>query len=857
MPSITFLSSGLGSFHSPAAEPHHAPDLRLEPSHLELELTLDIDGRRAHGRVVHTLVARTEGPREVTLNAVGLVITQVRDADDYLLTWSYDGQRLVVLWADGIPRADARRLEVEWSVEQPLTGLMFSGPDAMYPGAPRWAATDHETERARHWLPCVDHPSVRTTLDIAVRAERDLTILGPGLLLREEDHGDGTKTAHWHLDQPCPSYLLCISVGDYARHDAESVDGREIAYFAPAPFTADDLGLTFAPTPKMMRWMQDRLGVAFPYPKYFQFATYGIGGAMENISLVSWEARFMMDALYHQECGWRVDIVNLHEMAHSYFGDHIVCRDFSHTWLKESWAVYMESVWLHDTAGDDARDFHLHENRCAYFAESDTNYARPIVTRVFDSSWDMFDRHLYPGGAVRLHMLRCRLGDDDFWAGVTTYIEQYGGGVAETSDFRRVMEQASGQTLTKFFDQWLHSPGYPKLKASFSWSGERGEGSLTIEQTQVDTKQGIGLFDLPLDVAFETPSGWVTRRIDISQDRHVLSLPLAARPTQVVLDPEGALVFGLEFAPGEDLLTRQLTSGPSMAARLQAASLLTKKPTRAAISALHATAASDPFWGLRLAIGRHLGRVGTRGAANALADLLLRESDPQVMGTLTLAAGQMREPSLEDALREWLGRPARPYIAAANAFTSLGAQRGDMAANEALLLAGVEDTSLHGLRRRGALQGLAAQRTRAGREVLMTRMSYGADSHYVRGIAAEAFGQSARYGDAAEREDAVGRLTDLTRDPDYKVRMAAVRGLAALGEASGRRGIAAVESTLATQDVPRVRRAGLRLAGSGKATPTAKATKRAEAMEDQIRELRHRLDALESGATSPASSQAD
>ena len=845
MSSTSSLSSDVGSFHSPAAEPHHAPDLRLEPSHLDLELTLDIDGRRAHGRVVHTLVARTDGPTELTLNAVGLDITQVRDADERALSWHYDGQRLVVLWADGIPREDTRRVEVEWSVEQPLTGLMFSGPDAMYPKAPRWAATDHETERARHWLPCVDHPSVRTTLDIAVRAERDLTILGPGLLRGEDDHGDGTKTARWRLEQPCPSYLLCIAVGDFARYDAEPVNNRQISYFAPAPFTAEDLGRTFAPTPQMMRWMQDRLGVDFPYPKYFQFAAYGIGGAMENISLVSWEARFMTDPLFHEEWGWLVDIVNLHEMAHSYFGDHVVCRDFSHSWLKESWAVYMEVVWLNDTLGADARDFHLHEKRIAYFAESDTSYARPIVTRMFDSSWDMFDRHLYPGGAVRLHMLRCRLGEPDFWAGVRAYIEQYGGGVAETSDFRRVMEQASGQTLTGFFDQWLTSPGYPKLKASFSWSGERSELSLTIEQTQVDAERGIGLFDLPLEVAFETADGWVKRRIDITQNRHVLSLPLDARPTQVVLDPEGALVFGLEFAPGEDLLTRQLASGPSMAARLQAAALLAKKPTTVAVAALRETAASDPFWGLRLAIGRHLGGAGTRTAADALAELLLAESDPQVMSALTTAAGKMREASLESALREWLGRPDRPYLAAACAFASLGAQRGDMAANEALLLAGVDDDSLHGLRRRGALQGLAAQRTRAGREVLTTRMSYGADSHYVRGVAAEAFGRSARYGDAAEREDAVGRLTDLTRDPVYGVRMAAARGLAALGEAGGRHGLAAVETTLAQQDVPRVRRAGKALAGSGPATSTVKASQRTEALEDELRKLRHRLEALE------------
>ena len=69
---------------------------------------------------------------------------------------------------------------------------------------------------------------------------------------------------------------------------------------------------------------------------------------MENISLVSWDERFVIDERLASEWTYLLDAVNVHEMAHSYFGDAVVCRDFAHAWLKESWATYIEQVWRED-----------------------------------------------------------------------------------------------------------------------------------------------------------------------------------------------------------------------------------------------------------------------------------------------------------------------------------------------------------------------------------------------------------------------------------------------------------------------------------------------------------------------------
>src|SRR4029453_2281898 len=66
---------------------------------------------------------------------------------------------------------------------------------------------------------------------------------------------------------------------------------------------------------------------------------------------------------------------------------------------------------------------------------------------------------VYQKGAWVLHMLRGQIGTASFWAGIREYYKRFRDGNASTDDFRRVMEEASGQDLAGFFRQWLRRPG--------------------------------------------------------------------------------------------------------------------------------------------------------------------------------------------------------------------------------------------------------------------------------------------------------------------------------------------------------------------------------------------------------------
>jgi aminopeptidase N len=104
---------------------------------------------------------------------------------------------------------------------------------------------------------------------------------------------------------------------------------------------------------------------------------------MENITLVTWDDMWLIDEKLATEVGTLVDQITLHEMTHSYFGNALVIRHFEHAWLKESWANYMEAVWIEAHLSRQEFEYNLIGAADGYFGECRT-YTRPIVTRVYD-----------------------------------------------------------------------------------------------------------------------------------------------------------------------------------------------------------------------------------------------------------------------------------------------------------------------------------------------------------------------------------------------------------------------------------------------------------------------------------------
>lgn len=379
---------------------------------------------------------------------------------------------------------------------------------------------DNWPNRARHWLPTVDHPSDKAFFDWTVTLPAAYGVVANGRLRENSDLGDGRRRVRYVTTAPLATKIAVIGAAPFAVEVPAVVDGVPVESWV-YPEDREAGFHDFARAVRVLQFFTSLLG-EYPFAKLANVQSTTVYGGMENASAIFYDEQSVTGER-------RNEALIAHEVAHQWFGNAVTERDWPHLWLSEGFATYLTHVYFEFTYGEDVRHRRMAVDRQRVAAFAAQNPDRALVDSSYTVPTELLNPNSYQKGGWVLHLLRQRVGDEVFFEGLRTFYEQFRGGHADTEDFRRVMERASGEDLAAFFAQWMHRGGIPRLAASWEANGTRL--ALTIRQVQPGP-----VFDLPLEVGIRTGDDLGVERIVVRQREETFYLNAPAGAT-VALDP--------------------------------------------------------------------------------------------------------------------------------------------------------------------------------------------------------------------------------------------------------------------------------------------------------------------------------
>jgi len=640
----------------------YAPSRYVDLLHLKLDVTPDFQKRTVVGTATLDLVPIAKPLRELRLDAVDLHISAVRGSAA-IADFTVTRESLTITFAKPLAVGQRCSLEVDYSA-QPREGLYFRTSEMGYPAKDTHLFTQGEPQKGRHWFPTHDYPNERCTTEIICHVPADMTVLSNGRLVGEQVVGQ-RKAVHWRQEKPHVCYLITLVAGYFSK--LEDLDREVPLAFYTQPTVAKYAQNLFQDTAAIMDFFNQEIGVPFPWNKYFQVTVHDFQfGGMENTSMTTLAHRkIFTSATENIRSGRKLDA---HEMAHQWFGDYVTCKDWSQLWLNESFATYYSHLYEGHKYGRDALLYDLYRDATHKVLPQHRD-RRPIVYNRYKDPIEQFDFRAYPKGSWVLHMLRSQLGESLFRKIIRTYLERHALTSVTTSDLVKVVEELSGRSYDRFFDQWIYHARHPSLKVQYKWLAEKKLARVTVEQTQKIDEEVL-LFEFPTLLRFHVGEKTVDHKIEITQKRQDFYVRLDAQPTIVRFDPEYTLLADVEFKKADKLLVTQLKNKADMIGRLFAVRALAKRETQESLAAVGESLREDPFFGVRVEAAQALAKVNRDETLEELQQSV-KAKDARVRLAVIEAIGEQFSSQAEQLLEQVVQQEKNPAIVAA-AIRSLG-----------------------------------------------------------------------------------------------------------------------------------------------------------------------------------------
>ncbi|WP_228853231.1 M1 family aminopeptidase [Aegicerativicinus sediminis] len=407
---------------------------------------------------------------------------------------------------------------------------------------------------AKDWWPCkqdlndkIDSIDVYLTIPKFNSDNEENKAVSNGLKLSEVTTGD-FKTTRFKHKYPIPAYLIAIAVTNYSEY-SETIDNNgnpfEFVNYAYPEYL--NYWQTNSPvTVDIMNFFSETFG-EYPFAsEKYGHAQFGWGGGMEHTTI-----SFM---------GSMQRGLVAHELAHQWFGNKVTCGSWQDIWINEGFATYLSGLVVEELDGNNSfrswkqslvQNITSQNGGSVYLQPQDTLN----VGRIFNG------RLSYYKGAMVLHMLRKKLGDPTFYQGLNDFLNHpdYAFDYAKTADLKAVLESASNEDLTEFFDDWVYNQGHPTYEVLWK-QPNANTVEITLNQTQ--SHVSVSFFEAPVPIRLVGSGGEVMDVVlDHTSNGQIFNETVNFDVSSVLFDPEFDLISRNNSVTlgMEDHITEQLS----------------------------------------------------------------------------------------------------------------------------------------------------------------------------------------------------------------------------------------------------------------------------------------------------------
>ncbi len=455
----------------------------VSPTEYDIQLKPDLENFTFEGVETITL-SILKSTKQLTLHSKEIEIETARIGEEFGKV-SYDEKSETVTFAfqKNIPKGKARLAIVFKGVLNDKMRGFYRSKYTIGDKEHHMATTQFEATDARRAFPCFDEPAQKAIFHVSLIVPKGKTAISNTLPVSVAEHEGGYEIVKFSPTPVMSTYLLAFIIGDFEYLESKTKNNVRVrVYTTPGKKHQAEFALECAV--QTLEFYDEYFDIPYPLPVLDMIAIPDFtSGAMENWGAITYRESALLVDDKHSSIGnkqW-VALVIAHEIAHQWFGNLVTMEWWTHLWLNEGFASYIEYLAVDKLFPhwDIWTQFSTHELGTALRLDS-LLHTHPIEIPVHhpDEIGEIFDEVSYSKGACIIRMLASYIGEKAFRDGLRHYLKKHSYKNTETTHLWEAFEYISKKPVRKMMQTWTSKPGYPVIKV------EMKEGEINFSQNR-------------------------------------------------------------------------------------------------------------------------------------------------------------------------------------------------------------------------------------------------------------------------------------------------------------------------------------------------------------------------------------